>query len=420
MNIKIRISESNICFERKCLMWIMVLGPILRIYASPIPGINYFELFAFMCLIIDILKYQQIAVVSIKNPICIFVLFSFIYTMGILCCSLFFNLPFSIIEFLKRFLRWAFYSFLIGWFASVMDFKYAKKCFIKVACVVCLLLFIQLIIFYTTHSIVSFKIPGLPISGNEIMVNRQMDIAESHVFRAYSVFLEPAHFAYFVAPALAVELLLEDKRNYLVAIFLTIGLLFCSSSTGILLSAIIWIFYMIYVYAYEKKMKFKPRYLLFLILFILGVYWASNLSFVQYGLDKLFIGDGSHEIAKTSRLYGHMKYVDRLDLIQKIFGIGIGNEEFFFLKQFNVKVEYMNTWGYLLINIGYIGLIIFILMYSKLFFNVSVRYRIFIFTFIGCTISSGILFSSNAILFLVWPIYDLKSKIIKDKRLNKL
>jgi hypothetical protein len=264
---------------------------------------------------------------------------------------------------------------------------------------VCILLFIQILWYNIFSDILTFKIPGWPLSGGFSSIEKQQSLATRHVFRAYSVFLEPAHFSYFVVVGLMVCLFVEKKTNYFIALIFTMALFLSTSSAGIFLSFFIWLYF---IYQKYKNLHINPKAILFIILFLIISYLAFQFSETQFGIRKVIAGNGS--LIESSRTTGFREFTSLLTPTQSLFGLSLGNEGYFFATKYGYSTIYMNTIGYLITNMGYIGLFIFTIVIGLYFLKTPSRYKIFVLVFILTNTFSAMLFSSNMIQFLVWPL----------------
>lgn len=398
--------------EKKIFTVILIFAPIIRIYASYIPGINLFELLMLMVIIFPLLSGRLNFFGDRKNIGWYFMLMWFIFVL-ITCvsmiCGIFGKWPTSSYDIIIRCLRWVFYIGVLCFSDKLLDKDLAIK-LLKYTCIaVCTLLFIQIFWYRFTGEILTMKIPGWKLEGGFSTIDRQIAIAEKHVFRAYSVFLEPAHFSYFVLVGLMVMLFIDKKISYMIAAYYSLALFFCSSSSAIVLTFVIWMFYAYYLFFYVKHMEIGLKSVFLLIVLIVSFYFVIQLPEVQYGIDKILTNKNT--LVVSSRTGKYKEYLSLMSEPQKLIGIGMGNEENFFKVEYGIGSLYMNTIGYLITNVGYIGLTIFGIVILLCLIKTPMKYKIFVLVFIVTNYFSGMLFSSNMIFFMVWPlVFGIKEK----------
>lgn len=403
--MKNNINEfDNINKFTKFVSWILVLGPIMRVYASPIPGINFFELFSAAAVLIAFLNNPRRGVKSntmIKCFITCVVMTMFSTTIGFVS-----GWAISFKDILIRACRWGYYCFLISFFIDNINYDYAVKWYLRIAIIVSVLLFVQLIAYYAFNKVYYFKIPGLKLSGQTIDVERYMK-NDKRVFRAFSVFLEPSHFSYYVLPALGLALF-GKKEEIRIALLLSAALIYSSSSSAIVLCAVVWMYYFLLKNNINNIFNFKT--IMLIAVFVIIVIYGKNIPFLKYGIEKVF---NNNTVVKSARTSGHNEIIEMLSFLQKTIGVGLGNEDYFFRNTFLRRIIYMNAIGYIITNVGYIGLTIIAVLMLGLFIRTDKYNRIFIILFILTNFFSAMMFSSNIIMFLIWPIYAYQMRKLK-------
>lgn len=378
------------------VVWLLVLGPLIRIYATPVPGVNMYDLImiVFVAISIIIESFRTIKLNSLFK----FFLFACCVTVINTILNIAFSQPVSIDDIISRIFRWGLYCFLILWFVSMVRDENVEKKYITIAIIVSIILLVQIIAFYLFHVLLTFKIPGLELFGRLVDGEKIIALANRKAFRAYSVFLEPAHYGYYVLPALALSLFTKNK-NYYVAIFLSICLLLSTSSSAIVLTAFIWIAYWVWDIKNNRN-SFNLKKIILIAAMVVSSFLLFNTSAVQFGVGKIYSNE-TGIVYNNVRLNGFVSQIDLLSDVQKIFGIGVGNEEIFLISK-GYDPSYMNSLGYLIFGIGYVGAFTYIIYMFLFFIKTKREYRIFILVFIISNLFSTMLFSSNLIVFLIW------------------
>lgn len=389
--------------------FLLITFPIFRIYSSPIPGINYAELIMLTYIFIVFFT-KGTSFRFKKKSIEMKLLYLYIFYFAITLLANYYIEYFSIYDSLVRLLRWGFYIFLLVISRYFLDKQYALK-FIKFTVIfTCLLLWIQIFSYYILGKVLTFKIPGLPIAATAYDTGRLELYYERNIFRPYSLFLEPAHFSYFAIVGLCVVLFINTnkklKKDYFVAIFITISLIASTSSSALFLAIVVWLYYF-YLYMKLDKSYTKIFYSILITFLILGI---GALMFktdtVQFAINKVFTGENFG----GSRMNSYKVFFENLSDFDKAIGIGIGNEEYFFKANYGMDFGYSNTIGYLIVGTGIIGLTLFFAFLVDLWLRTHRDLRAFVIVFILTIFYSPMLFSINLILILLWPCFFINER----------
>ena len=206
--------------------------------------------------------------------------------------------------------------------------------------------------------------------------------------RPHSFFLEPASYVVWIIPLLC---MLLDRGKMILAIIVTITVLLSTSSTGIVMVAVVW-----GCYAFALKgdtSKPVPRmFAIAGILLIVGLF--LNLEIFSYGINKL-MNISIESTTNSVRLTLGYRLWWAAPLLYKVLGIPYANVESYLrngginLSRYYLTLNtsylgYVNAIGNCMLMYGILGLFLYIRMYWKLWSDLDKRLRIY---FLACVLS---------------------------------
>lgn len=295
--------------------------------------------------------------------------------------------------------------------------KYSKLCkALKVIAVISTVyLIIQNVFFY----ILKIPLPNIIEYGflrpnyDYYSSSGNLSLVGTSQYRPSSFFAEPAFYGYFIILVLSTIMLGHKVKRADVglSLFLSLGIVLSTSSGGMYILALIWVFYFIKRFKSNvktaKSILFAFIIIVFLILFIL---LFNNLNILQnYGtfgevLYKALNKVSSWNInSRLGRSFDKLAYLSGRNLF---FGVGIGCNDYF-LAAYSSE-GYVNGIVELILQNGIFGLFLFFLYLFILFFNSKdflIRALIIIYIIDG--LYSGIYFSLFGMLYLI-VIYSRK------------
>lgn len=188
--------------------------------------------------------------------------------------------------------------------------------------------------------------------------------------RPHSFFLEPAAYCTWILPLLCMCM---RRKKYIWMIFISVSILLSTSSTGILMTGVIWLFY---AFASARKERKYANSLMIVGILIIGIGALSNLSIFSIALNKLTnisIADTSNSV----RLILGFQLFLAAPFIYKILGIPYMNVENYMRSgevalskyRLNLNISYLgfvNSIGNCMLVYGIFGLF----LYLKLFWNI--------------------------------------------------
>lgn len=206
--------------------------------------------------------------------------------------------------------------------------------------------------------------------------------------RPHSFFLEPASYVVWVIPLICMML---DKAKMIPAIIITISVLLSTSSTGIVMVAVIWGCYAFSLKGDTSK-PVRRMFILAGILLIVGIFFSMDI--FSSGIDKLM--NISIERATNSvRLTLGYKLWWAAPLLYKILGIPYANVESYLryggvnLSEYHLNLNisylgYVNGIGNCMLMYGAIGLFLYLRLFWKVWQDLDKRLKIY---FITCVLS---------------------------------
>lgn len=287
------------------------------------------------------------------------------------------------------------------------------------------------ILFFFAQEI-SYYILGNRISGliSSLPLHIGMDMADLVNFQANSArscsfFSEPAHFAQFLLPLFAIELFYDKSRRHLLfAIIIGLTLLLLQSGNGlfglivVLLSAI----------PYFRKIKQRNTLFMFLlyvvIVFVAGYFFFnSEMGNSMLGRqEELSISYEGGSMSGFLRVWRGYYVFSDYSFFEKIFGCPDITAQVEHIKSVGLLIGtsaelYFNAFQKILLNTGFIGVLIFVFIVVKLWRDNSFCGRVILLTFVVISFIAAIYMSHTMILFFVL------SKSMKDenqKQLNQI
>ncbi len=230
-------------------------------------------------------------------------------------------------------------------------------------------LFIQVIMFYGMHVIISGKIPFLELQAD--LFDRSVLTYASYA-RFSSFFIEPSYYAQFIAPYLAIVLYGYKsivKQNFLWAIIVSGSMILNVSGTSVVILAIVWSTYILFEIGKMSRKK-AIGILVLIVLLVIAAIFALNMPGVNAMISGLTDSSSHKTLNRVTR--GFVIFKD-LPLYEKIFGIGFQNIsntcDFYNISEGNIMQngnnEYCNDIGMLLLSFGILGVMILFILFKN-------------------------------------------------------
>lgn len=221
-------------------------------------------------------------------------------------------------------------------------------------------------------------------------------------YRPASFFSEPSFYGYFVLMVFAINLFdrkfIKEKLLFLCVLFL--GLLLSTSSSAIYLTILT-----IFIYVVYKNKGWKKFLSIAIVLLSAALlfYFISNFKFSDNQIGRTFSYSVNkiNDISIISRVGGSFEHLDKLNSFQKLFGIGVGNENLFISEGVSNENIYMNSVTTMIFWSGFFGFTLFTLLLVYMFFktkNPVARFILVLYYFNG--FYSAFYFSVFGIMYL--------------------
>jgi hypothetical protein len=285
-----------------------------------------------------------------------------------------------------------FYLIILSCFNINIDGLY--KVYKIVALFACITIIIQFVQIQFFNQVVH-QIMLLPIERPEAWYSEGL--------RPQGIFPEPQVFATFMLPILVLTL---RKFEYLWAMFFTFAILASTSSLGIICSAGIWVYYVLFSQLSSKKKAF-----IIAVIFI-GVLGLTQTSLFEYGINKITTTNFTNNVRLTR---GFTIYA-KIPMLYKLFGIGVNNLAYYqesgqiilndYMSIAMRNSSYITTVSELLINFGLFATLIYLRFLMNLFKNSECRLLVVL--LIVLSFAQTILFSGVWYLYMIIIFATLK------------
>lgn len=153
-------------------------------------------------------------------------------------------------------------------------------------------------------------------------------------YRPSSIFLEPSHFAIFCIPVIVTTLFSrtgDEKRERLIALFVSGGVLLSTSGMGIGIVTLCWAFYLVFFFGQKGKARtvewkklFSNRSIMLAVLFVFVMFLLlAFVPFLRKSVTRIFFsGAGSKHSAIEGRTLTGINSLKLMQGIRKLIGFG--------------------------------------------------------------------------------------------------
>ena len=397
-------------FFSKVITFLIIIYPILSVYG--IPPINLGMVCMFLLLFVILLTERKI---STKWPKYFWIFFFYMLLSRILTTTEYsFSALFS--------LNLISFAILLGVSCKNFNLPYGIRVYrIAVSC--CgILFFIQELMFLSFGSRLVGILPFFPL--NTGMTTSEYISMMQYSPRSASFFLEPAFFAQYIIPLLAIELFNtnKDKLNKYYIILITLVLIFLRSGTGILLVALIWI---LWGYYYMRNSVFyKKLFSLFIIVPVVAfsAYYYSNSEYGEALIDRK---TEFTEFTPTTSAYirilrGFELYAD-IPNFEKFFGLNSPTKIKFFISRGKMTLIFpegdlfFSGIQSILIYGGILGMLLFLVHFNYLIRINTTEARMVAVSFIGLSIMAPI-YLMGEMLLCYTIMYSYQQQYLINKK----
>lgn len=360
------LEKNKSPFISKLSMVILATLPLLAWYKIPFPvGLGY-ALVLLLGTIVIIKKRFRINVV----PLTFWVVFAYV------CLMWMYNYDFSFGTLFPPG-GWIFFIFTLAliWGVVAFNLNLLKKYMRWIVIISGVLFWIQLILLETTGSPHFCFVPNLTGAFNYEDFT-YADIVKRHLSGQLpsSIFLEKSYLAYYFLTYLALIWFetKEKRKMFSKEIIFVIATLIASRSGTALIGFSILLSIKVFSMFWTANIGRRILLIALLIPMIAGsIYLYVDTEMGQEMLNRT--GELSSEgTSGYTRVVGGYMMFDQLSPEEKIFGIPDARERFGFLASKGTYVFYVNGIQSILLNLGYIGALVYLLFYVNLFRKVSI------------------------------------------------
>lgn len=300
------------------------------------------------------------------------------------------------------------------WFDRSKILKYSVLCAVAVA----LILIVQVVldsalgigIFpYVQSRLLTFN--GNATAHDLIQVQQHWRALGVHRWSA--VFTEPAHFAQYVCLPLCILLfgrgdLFRDKKRLFCTAVVTLAVFLSRSANGVFLGAMVWA---LFIASKMRRRLSAQKFALIILAAIAAVVFVCRTDFIQTAWARVQTTNARAGASTgNQRLLQGFAIYEQLPAWAKIIGIGYGNLEGFLLEN-NVRTaflsdvgnEYMNGFSTVLVSGGIVGLIWYLAIWLRMFFEYRSpmsRAAWLVITVLMCT--SAMFYSPTLLMYLIF------------------
>jgi hypothetical protein len=343
--------RKNSCSVCKLYTLFVALLPILYSYSSGIPGISIAEFILTLFVLYSFLDKSRFRTHRDNGRIKRVLMFFIVYTVfNAIFCAIIYQI--YAIDILVRTTRLVFYIFcIIRLSMRYIDFKLFCKYSTIVAALCFGFIVMQYISFYSSGVIINGHLPFLKLyeESYEGMLARTVSI-----FRPSAFFAEPSILVWYMLPVLNYkingEVEPQKKGNFIWIILISISMLLSKSLFGLVFVAVIWASYLF------KKNKHPIVTMLFIFLIPIVGYFTFNSNIVADTLRRIDFSNLLGSLSFSSRFLQYDLF-STLNIMQQVFGIGLGN-----LLDHSLN----NSIAYILTGNGIIGVVILATLFYKL------------------------------------------------------
>lgn len=309
----------------------IALLPWLGNYSFLIDKLTLGDFILLMVFLINVFSNRRLFISNFKNPQKYLLIF-YIYGFIIVCLSFLSNSIFVNSLVINRTIKLGFYIIIIFFMITpeLTDFGYFTKYYRIIVYVSCAAILMQYLAFYLGGIYLEFKLPFLTYSSD---FAEQFDYTASRLssFRPDSIFLEPAHFVYYVIGYLPICLFKKynGKPNIIEATLVTLCILMSVSSTGVFYLISIWCYFLFAFLLKSKISLYKKISTMFIVLIIsyaiITIFINTELYTAIARLGRVnSVGAIEYSNAWDKLILGS-EYLFELNDLERIFGIGFGN-----------------------------------------------------------------------------------------------
>lgn len=375
---------EGICLKKFILFFIIIL-PIVDQYKM-LP-LTFLEIIAILGFLYTVLKRNKI----VPSKYLLFL------TLGVF--TTFFSTLYSLINytnydmnlqiFLLRMIKYC--VIIVGIVDGVkhyFDVRYALMLYRKIVLIVSGILTYQFLMYKFFNKAIYFLIPnatlnyGNGINSSEIISSVLLGLSSGYYFRPSSIFIEPAYYAAYVLPYIAIVLFRSssfEKEEFILLLYCSLNSMLTTSTLAFVSCLILWILW-IYKYIRENNLKVNILPLILILITITFVFYktySSDAIMISLLIKLKSLNNLDSASSLTLRLFRGGYFYSELDSLLKIIGVGYGNlSSYYHGASINLiydskltQISYMSGFFTILNSFGIIGIIAYAYWMLSLFLH---------------------------------------------------
>lgn len=357
----------------KMTMFLLALFPLLHWYDIGLPlGLGDFLLLLVAILAIGMGRFQQKAYPKLFFLVWLYIAINWYHYnfypdwKGIL--------PGGIVFFI--------FALNVGVGITNFDINLLRKYMRWIVILAVVIFFFQFIVLHLNGKTFCF-VPNL--TGHFIYENYSYsELAAKHIngFKPCAFFIEKSYMAYYLVIYLCLELFQEKFKEFLfskLSIIIIVTLVLLQSGSGVVGLTIPVVAKFLTYYWQKKKLRYIILLLsLLLFTFIFYLFVATDIGASMLSRQEELYTEGTSGFSRI--MYGYMFY-DNLDPIQKIIGTSVSNINNLTYLSYQDSKFPLNGIQSPLIQLGTIGLLLWIIFYVSVFFKTNACGRICVLVF---------------------------------------
>lgn len=303
----------------------VAMMPVFASYASGIPGLNLSDL-----ILIFFTGYAWLLRLRSKN--------NFLVSMRLLYVGIFFILVFNLtayfnpstpaIDITIRTIRYVFYMFCFLYTSrKLIDTELLRKYVKTVAMLATAFIILQFVLYKLGNYVLPGYIRQLNLYIEQYSELDYDFIYKQQMYRPTSFFLEPAHYARYVVIGLIMVLFNPNskRKEFFMAIFLSVGVLISTSSQGYLLVFVVWAMYALLYIRNISSIWVKNVVKVILVVSPILFIAILNTPMVKDTLSRTLSGGVDVETSAIGARLGGFLIVKELSAFELLFGHGFGS-----------------------------------------------------------------------------------------------
>lgn len=355
------------------------VGLMVVLNTYTVPGLSFFSLDE----LLFVVAFPFLAVACHRKNLIsrkdLFLVLFIIYTLLLSLFSVVF-IENNALNVIVRVAREAFYYAIIFWLGNnLFSIGIFKNIFSKIVLLLAAFVLIQAVVYYIT----GFFIPGLllnarindnGVTGGEMYYSLLSYASYSGYIKPNGFLTEPSTCAHWFFVYLLIVLFdTKERHNFWKAVFVSVAMIATMSTSAFLELFLAWL---LWLFWFKKKT--------FIIVMVVALVTFPTIFLTLRNSDSIFgsvinrffdaFSKEKSEFSSGLRIVRGFKIYGSLPISYKIFGIGFGSYEAAVksgivnpLLFSDMENEYMNSFSYLLVSSGIIGLSLFVFYFMSLF-----------------------------------------------------